>query len=599
MIIALLASVGTSVARQINKTAQEKSANYATEKAKIVQGVIAEKIDDYLNRSVPFGFSGAILVAQNDRIVLLNGYGMANRARRIPISPDTVFYIGSLTKQFTSSAILKLEMQGKLRVTDTLDKHFKDIPPDKAKITIHQLLTHSSGLGSIDGIYGSPVQKEEWTRRIFESKLRSEPGKEYYYSNPGYNLLAIIVENVSGKPYERYMFENLFKPAGMLSTGYRIPNWTKEKMAHGYTADEDKGSPLDRPWLEDGPSWALRGAGALLSTPGDLYRWHLALKKDEILSADAKRQMFSPRVKEEGDAFYGYGWLIGKSKRGTNVIEHNGSDNIFYADFRRFVDENTVIIALTNDIYGANILTNKVPDLVFGSTDIIFPPQTRAKETSDALLQKYVGTYQLPSGATINVKLNRNRLILDPIGQEAVNLLTAAQPPEAEKYRETTDRAKTILEEFVKGDYTSLKAAIAPSRFEGYKTFLSEFFKPREGETAPPFRYEVIGSYPLWISSDKPQATFVRLSNEKNPSVLLGITWENDRIRGRLLMKESDYVTIRTPFVAQSQNSFVGFHSGLEKPISINFKTNQSGEASAIEFQTDQGIITATHIGRL
>jgi CubicO group peptidase (beta-lactamase class C family) len=594
--VALFLITGNGAAKQANIIAQDAKVNYAFRQTRIVQNPLAKRINDYLNRSVPFGFSGAVLVAQNDRIVLLNGYGMANRASQIPVNVDTVFYIGSLTKQFTASAILKLEMQGKLRVTDTLDQHFKDIPPDKAKITIHQLLTHSSGLGSIDGLYGSPVQKDEWTRRVLESKMQSEPGKEYFYSNPGYNLLAILVENVSGKPYEHYMHENLFKPAGMLSTGYRIPNWTKEKMARGYTGGEHKGSPLERPWLEDGPTWALRGAGALLSTPADLYRWHLALKKDEILSADAKRRMFSPHVKMEDNAFYGYGWSLGKTARGTNVIEHNGSDNIFYADFRRFVDENTVIITLTNDIYGANILGSKVPDLVFGRTDIKFPPQTRAKMTSDALLQKYVGTYHLPFGATINVKSNNNRLILDPVGQEAVDLLTDVRMPEAERYRETTNKAKTILEDFVKGDYTSLKAAITPSRFEGYKSFLEEYFKPRKGETTPPFKYEIIGSYPLWISSDKPTATFVRLSNEKNPSVMLFITWENDRIRGRAVMRESDYATIRTPFVAQSKNGFVGFHPVLEKPLSINFKTGKRGEVAAMEFQTGRGIITARRI---
>jgi CubicO group peptidase (beta-lactamase class C family) len=137
---------------------------------------------------VPFGFSGALLVAQNNQIVLLNGYGLANRERQIPITPDTVFYIGSLTKQFTAAAILKLEMQGKLRVTDTLDKHFENVTLDKAKITIHQLLTHSSGLGSFDDIYGSPVQKDEMTRRIMEMKLRSEPGKGILLFKSGLQL---------------------------------------------------------------------------------------------------------------------------------------------------------------------------------------------------------------------------------------------------------------------------------------------------------------------------------------------------------------------------------------------------------------------------
>jgi hypothetical protein len=170
--------------------------------------------------------------------------------------------------------------------------------------------------------------------------------------------------------------------------------------------------------------------------------------------------MFSPHVKEEGDAYYGYGWLIGKTKRGTKIIEHNGSDNVFFADFRRFVDENTVIIGFTNDVYGASVIGEKIPDLVFGKTDIKFPPQTGTKMLPDAVLQKYLGTYQLPSGAIINVKLNRNGLILDPIGQDAVNLLTEVSPTEGDKYGKTTNKTKIILEEFVKGDFTNLKTLL-------------------------------------------------------------------------------------------------------------------------------------------
>lgn len=566
------------------------------EKEKVVQGLPAKKIDDYLKRSVPFGFSGAMLVAQNDKLILVNGYGLADRERRIPVTADTVFYIGSITKQFTAAAILKLEMQGKLRVADTLDKLLKDVPADKKGITIHQLLTQSSGLGDTEDKYGSPVQKDEQARRIMEMKLSFEPGKEYSYSNAGYNLLGIIVENVSGQPYEQYLYENLFKPSGMLTTGYRIPEWEKHNVARGYSEGLDKGSPLERPRLSDGPSWALRGAGGMLSTLGDLYRWHLALNKDEILSAEAKRKIFSPHVKMAQNSFYGYGWSLQKTPRGTDLIEHNGGDGIFFADFRRYVDENVVVIGFTNDVYGVGLIENKVPDIVFGSENIKFPPLTAAEEIPGAVLQKYTGTYQLPSGANVNVSLKKNRLILDPIGQEAVNLLTNIQPSDSENFEKRTVKVKQILDEAIKGDFTTLKVSIAPNKFEGYKTFLTGLFKLSEGDKSSPFKYEVIGSHSLWFAGDQPPTTFVRLSDDKDPARLLLITWENDRIRGRALLRESDDTTLRTPFVANSKKSFAGFHAGLETTVNINFKTNQRGEAVAIEFQTGKGIRTAKRV---
>ncbi len=598
LLIVLFLAGGTISARQAKNTSLQRGENSKLsgfESKKIVSSQVSKEIDNYLNRAVPFGFSGAILVAKNDEIILQNGYGLSNRERRIPVTTDTVFYIGSVTKQFTAAAILKLEMQGKLRVTDTLDKIFKDVPPDKARITIHQLLTHISGLGGADDIYGSPVQKDDQMRRVMAMKLRSEPGKEYFYSNPGYNLLGIIVENVSGQPYEKYLRENLFKPAGMFKTGYRIPAWEKDKVAHGYSDGVDKGSPLDRPWFEDGPSWAIRGAGGMLSTLGDLYRWHLALKKDEILSAEAKSKIFSPHVKMEDNMFYGYGWSLQKTTRGTNLIEHNGGDGIFFADFRRYVDENVVVIGFANDVYGVGLIENKVPDILFGSANIKFPPQVREKNISSTVLQKYLGTYQLPSGAILNVTQKRNRLIIDPIGQEAVSLLTNIQPPETAAFEKLNVKIKGILDEAVKGDFTKLQDVVVPERFEIYKSFLSEVLKSTEGNNPSPVKYEVIGSHPLWFSKGQPLTTFVRLTEDKGSARLLLITWENGRIRGRGVTGEND-VTFRTPLVANSEKSFAGFHVGLEKPLNISLKTNQKGDAVAIEFQTDQGIKSAKKV---
>lgn len=146
-------------------------------------------------------------MTQKNRILLLNGYDLAERERQVPVTADTIFYIGSLTKQFTAAAILKLEIEGKLSVTDTLDKFFKDPPADKRGITIHRLLTHSSGLDDTEDKYGCPAQKDEQLRRIMKTKLNFEPGKQFSYSNGGYCLLGIIVENVSRQLYERYLHE--------------------------------------------------------------------------------------------------------------------------------------------------------------------------------------------------------------------------------------------------------------------------------------------------------------------------------------------------------------------------------------------------------
>lgn len=552
--------------------------------------VIAQQneIDTYLKRIVPFGFSGVILIARNDRIILQNGYGLANRQRKIPVNTETVFYIGSITKQFTAAAIVKLEMEGKLQTTDTLDKYFKDVPPDKAKITIHQLLTHSSGLGGADDIYGNPVQKDEQIKRLWSMKLRVEPGREYFYSNPGYNLLGIIVENVAGLPYEQYLHKNLFEPAAMFKTGYRIPKWEPNHVAHGYSNGTDKGSPLERPWLKDGPSWAIRGAGGMLSTVGDLYRWHLALKNDKILSAEAKNKLFSPHIKMFDDSFYGYGWTIQKTARGTALIEHNGGDGIFFADFRRYIDEDTVVIGLTNDVASLNVIEQKIPDFILANTAIPQPP-AGIKEISNINLNTYAGQYLLPSGATLTVSTKGNRLLIDPIGQEAVNLLTQADAAQAEVFQKRNERIKIIIEGILKGDYTATSTAgLNQKSAERYRNYLDEDLGLSSAEERNQTEFQVIGTLPIWFRNGKPVNTIVRIKS-KDKTRLVFFRWDNDKIAGFSILPEDSDVSLKTLFVPSSKTDFAGFNIGIEKAINLRFKTMAKGQPVSLEVKTVNG----------
>jgi CubicO group peptidase (beta-lactamase class C family) len=194
------------------------------------------------------------------------------------------------------------------------------------------------------------VTRDEFVAKAVASKLRSVPGKSYHYSNVGYSLLGAIIELVAGQTYERYLHDNLFKPGGMLKTGYVIPKWGRDELAHGYQRNKDWGTPIDHPWAADGPYWHLRANGGILSTAGDLYRWHRALIDEKILSEEAKTKFQTLHIKEGllSSNHYGYGWPIGKTPRGKRVIEHNGSNMVFFADFRRYVDDGVVLIFATN-----------------------------------------------------------------------------------------------------------------------------------------------------------------------------------------------------------------------------------------------------------
>jgi len=339
-LIALAASTGTAIA-------QDKMGPIANE---TIKGEIAAKIDERLSGLVEKDFCGVVLVAHGGTVVLAKGYGLADRARKVPYTTDTAFDVGSITKPFTGAAILKLEMDGKLAVSDPITKFFGGVPDDKKEITLHQLLTHSAGFAdSLGGDYDK-VDRADFVKLALASKLRSRPGKTYSYSNVGYSLLGAIIEQVSGTSYEKYLHDKLSKPAGITRTGYVLPKWGKDELARGYQENKDWGTPLDRAWAEDGPWWHLRANGGLLSTVGDLYRWSVALQGEDILSKQAKAKHFTPHVSEGflSGTHYGYGWSIGKTRQGKAALEHNGSNSIFFADFRIYPDDDAVLVLATN-----------------------------------------------------------------------------------------------------------------------------------------------------------------------------------------------------------------------------------------------------------
>lgn len=316
-------------------------------------------------------FSGVVLVAVDEKVLFKEAFGLANREENIPFSEDTIFDIGSLTKQFTAAAILKLQESSKLSVNDPLTKFFDNVPDDKKKITVHHLLTHTSGFDDDERDEGSStlydvVRRKELIETAFKSKLSAPPGEEYNYSNIGYNLLAIIIEQITADNYETFYYKNLFEPAGLIDTGYRLPQRDTNRVAINYGADQNAfqrlfsseaksrsiGNPFEHLKRKEGPRFNMEGAGGMSSTIGDLFRWYLALNSNLILSEKSKKQFFLPHNKslnKKSKSDYGYGWDIISTDRGTIHAQHNGSNGYSFAEMHYFVDENIFVVIATND----------------------------------------------------------------------------------------------------------------------------------------------------------------------------------------------------------------------------------------------------------
>jgi CubicO group peptidase (beta-lactamase class C family) len=309
-----------------------------------------QKVARFLDEMLPRGASGSLVAARDGEMVHCEGFGMADREARVAAGCDTVYDVMSMTKQFTGAAILKLEMMGKLHVSDPIGKHIGPVPADKRDITLHQLLTHTSGLVDVLGGDYERTTRSEMVAGALGSKLRSPPGTEYHYSNLGYSLLAAIIEKVSGIGYEEFLVGHLFAPARMAQTGYVLPEWKTDQVAVEYDPrGRSHGRPFDHPWASDGPYWNLRGNGGLLSTARDMFRWHLALEGEEILDRQAKQKLFRPHVLEEpgGDSYYGYGWVIMRTDDGK-VAWHNGGNGSSYGELTLLLDNGAMVFWITN-----------------------------------------------------------------------------------------------------------------------------------------------------------------------------------------------------------------------------------------------------------
>jgi len=300
-------------------------------------------------------FSGVVLIARNGKVLFAQPYGMANFELDVPNTLETKFRLASITKQFTAAAILLLQERGKLSVNDLLCIYLHDCPSTWKAITIHQLLTHSSGIYSFtespeNARYDPLPMPVLDTAALFKDKpLDFAPGTSFHYSDSGYLLLGYIVERASGEKYEDFMRENIYERLHMENSGYDHPWIILKHRAQGYALKN--GSAVNAAYMYmDTPF----GGGSTYSTVGDLLLWDQALYGEKLLSRASIIAMFSPnsaKVPREwlvGDkGGYGYGWMI-EELFGRKLYVHGGLINGFSTIIMRYPEDRTLVVVLRN-----------------------------------------------------------------------------------------------------------------------------------------------------------------------------------------------------------------------------------------------------------
>lgn len=288
----------------------------------------------------------SLMVVRDGRQIKAKGYGIANLEWNVPATPDTVFEIGSITKQFTAACILLMSEDGKLSLDDKISAHLSNTPAAWSNITIRHLLTHTSGIKNYTGLDGFELTRHLTQARFIESigaqPLDFQPGDSWAYCNTGYSLLGYIVENASGTNYWEFLRRRIFLPLGMNATRGRSPAAIIPRRAAGYELKDKLHVNRDYDLTD------IFSAGAIVSTVQDMAKWNAALDGDKLLSAASRQQWWSPVKLNNGKVKnYGFGWFLDPLD-GHKNIGHGGATSGFSATIQRFPDDKLCIIILCN-----------------------------------------------------------------------------------------------------------------------------------------------------------------------------------------------------------------------------------------------------------
>jgi CubicO group peptidase (beta-lactamase class C family) len=326
-------------------------------------------LDVYFSKQMPSDEpGGAILIMKDDTVVYARGFGVADVRSKEPITPRTLFNLGSISKTFVANAILKLQEEGKLSVEDPLLKYFPGFTNTEIvrDVRLKHLLTHTSGLPdnrnvSADTVFFLTAKDEEnWAPILKATALNFPPGSNFQYSNPAFNALALIVENVSGQKWQEYIAEKILKPSGMVRSTITDGPHPESGVAHAYIK-------VSGQWTEDDygeePTFAASGNGGVWSSVEELARYELALKNAVFLKAETVAD--SRTVKQfdnwssEGEGFVGWSWFI-RQHGGERIVGHTGDQGGFLCNYVTIPDKQIFFVILCNTRRDVDGFTTKV-----------------------------------------------------------------------------------------------------------------------------------------------------------------------------------------------------------------------------------------------
>lgn len=393
-------------------------------------------------------FMGTVLVVKDGKTLLDQGYGFADLEWQIKNVPEAKFRLGSLTKQFTAAGILLLEERGKLRVEEPVKRYMPNAPAAWDKITIYDLLTHTSGIPNFTNFpeYGPTEWKDttptELVARFKDKPLDFEPGTKFSYSNSGYVVLGSVIETITGESYGEFLKRNIFTPLGMEDTGMDRTTMILPRRAQGY-------SPGPGGIVHAGyTSMTIPfSAGALYSTTGDLLKWEQGLFGGKVLTAGSLAKMTTP-FKEN----YGFGLFVA-TLEGHKVIQHGGGIEGFNTAMSYYPDDKLTVIVLAN-VNGAapDQIADDLSKVALGQT-VVLASERKVVEVSPKLLAEYAGVYQMTPSFAITMTVEGGQLMTQATNQPKFPMFAESEtkfflkvvPAEVEFHRDPATHTVTSL----------------------------------------------------------------------------------------------------------------------------------------------------------
>jgi len=388
---------------------------------------LMKKIDAVMSEVYQPGQPGAaIIVRKNGQTVIRKGYGLADLELQVPVEPDMVFRLGSITKQFTAVSILILAQEGRLGLQDEITKFLPDYPTQGRKITIEHLLTHTSGIQSYtDMAEWLPLWRKDFSVKelvdLFKDKpMQFEPGESWAYNNSGYVLLGAIIDKVSGESYEQFVDGHIFKPLGMKSSCYGSTERVIPRRVPGYQMG--KGGFVNAPYLSMTQPYA---AGSLLSNVDDLAVWSEAVFSGKLVKKEWLDKAFTPYKLKNGESSgYGFGWFAADFG-GHRSIEHGGGINGFTSYEMTFPEDKIFLAILTNSAVegrGPEPRAVKIAWLALGFAE----PERKAVGLAAKNLDPLTGVYVGERKQEFYISRDGNKLFAQRQGGAKSELLAAS-----------------------------------------------------------------------------------------------------------------------------------------------------------------------------